>query len=182
MKLHGIHYKRLEEFAKKIDSDVLYCQNYNTHTVHEFISKKQPDIIVFTGGGLIRQPLLDISGKGVVNCHSGILPEYKGMDVVEWPILQGKKDMNGFTVHLMDPGIDTGPILKKKYLPLSDCETTTHYRERMLPMMAEILADTTVKYLDGKVIPKNQNITNSKQYYIMHDKLKKKLSHKYLTP
>jgi methionyl-tRNA formyltransferase len=40
-----------------------------------------------------------------------IVPDYRGMDVVEWPILHGEPDKVGLTVHVMDSGIDTGDIL-----------------------------------------------------------------------
>ena len=49
---------------------------------------------------------------GVLNCHMGILPKYRGMDVVEWPFLENDRLNVGITCHLMDKGIDTGDILE----------------------------------------------------------------------
>ena len=44
----------------------------------------------------------------------GLLPDYRGMDVVEWPILEKNFKKLGLTTHLMDTGIDTGKIIQKK--------------------------------------------------------------------
>ena len=72
----------------------------------------KPDLVVFTGGRLIRDNILKNSGAGVVNCHMGILPMYRGVDVVEWPILNEDWNNIGLTIHFMVKGIDTGDILK----------------------------------------------------------------------
>ncbi|MEM9605537.1 MAG: formyltransferase family protein [Pseudomonadota bacterium] len=66
---------------------------------------------LFTGGGLIRQAMLSHFPGGVINVHMGPLPQYKGMDVVQAPILDGCFTNVGLTAHLMAPGLDEGPVL-----------------------------------------------------------------------
>ena len=80
------------------------------------LDKIKPDVIAFTGGGLIRKDALSIPSIGVLNCHSGILPHYRGMDVVEWALAEEHFDQVGLTLHLMDSGVDTGPILLQRHL------------------------------------------------------------------
>jgi methionyl-tRNA formyltransferase len=131
----------------------------------------KPDLVVFTGGGLIRQAVLDNSGQGVVNCHMGVLPHYRGMDVVEWPILEGHFDRVGITVHFMDKGVDTGDILQVRQIPLQLSETIHDLRNRMEPIMCQALVDTCDHFLEGELVRRPQEIKAGKQYFKMHPQL-----------
>ena len=92
---------------------VVTVKDHNDPSSCTAIRNASPDLIVFTGGGLIRKELLSLPRLGVLNCHMGPLPEYRGMDVVEWPLLEQSRDVArlGITVHYMDKGVDTGAIL-----------------------------------------------------------------------
>lgn len=57
-------------------------------------------------GVIYRNSLLGAFGRGVLNSHIGLLPEYRGRSVMEWSILAGAP--TGITVFFMDAGIDTG--------------------------------------------------------------------------
>ncbi len=69
----------------------------------------QPDLAIAAGAGILRAPLLAVPRLGTLNAHMGLLPRYRGMNVAEWARFHG--DAVGCTVHLVDPGIDTGDIL-----------------------------------------------------------------------
>jgi folate-dependent phosphoribosylglycinamide formyltransferase PurN len=75
----------------------------------EAVAAMKPDLAIFAGGGILRKPLLQVPHLGTLNAHMGLLPYYRGMNVVEWAALSG--DPVGCTVHLIDSGIDTGDIL-----------------------------------------------------------------------
>ena len=96
--LNNLYYKKVNSFS-------------NTDLINDLISLKI-DIGAFCGGGLLRNKFLDTFSFGVLNCHMGILPKYRGMDVVEWPFLEDDNRQVGVTCHLMDEGIDTGDILE----------------------------------------------------------------------
>jgi len=127
---------------------------------------------VFTGGGLIRKPLLDLSNLGVINCHMGKLPSYRGMDVVEWTLLEKKYSELGFSIHIMDEKVDTGNILKVYSINKRYNETLKELRERYEPMMCKAFANTVCEYLEGKIIPKKQAYSEGRQYFAMHSRLK----------
>ena len=48
-----------------------------------------------------------------VNCHAGMLPKYRGRNVINWAIINGEKEL-GITVHFIDNKIDTGRWYLKK--------------------------------------------------------------------
>ncbi|MCR4414983.1 MAG: hypothetical protein NUV77_21400, partial [Thermoguttaceae bacterium] len=63
-------------------------KDHNDQTAQRILRDAQPDLVAFTGGGLIRPEVLRIPRIGVLNCHLGLLPRYRGMDVVEWPFVE----------------------------------------------------------------------------------------------
>lgn len=161
----------IEDFRKLHSIPVHYCDTLNDPVVVDGLSQIKPDLVVFTGGGLIRQTVLDNSGHGVVNCHMGVLPQYRGMDVVEWPILEGHFDRVGITVHFMDKGVDTGDILHVRQIPLQLSETIHDLRNRMEPSMCQALVDTCDNFLKGELVRQPQAVTAGKQYFKMHPRL-----------
>ncbi len=68
------------------------------------------DLMIHAGAGILRAPLLAVPRLGVLNAHMGVLPRYRGMNVAEWAAWEDGP--LGVTVHWIDPGIDTGRILR----------------------------------------------------------------------
>ncbi|MFT4800279.1 MAG: methionyl-tRNA formyltransferase [Flavobacteriaceae bacterium] len=152
--------------------EVHFVKDLNSEFVEKKLKEKQVNVTVFTGGGLIRKNILDNSGAGVLNCHMGKLPEYRGMDVVEWPLY--KKDFNnlGFTVHFMDKGVDTGDILKVFDVKLINKEVIKSLRARFEPIMTKNFVETIIGFLNGEIAQKPQAEKDGKQYYIIDDYLR----------
>ena len=68
------------------------------------------DLMIHAGAGILRAPLLAVPRLGVLNAHMGVLPRYRGMNVAEWAAWEDGP--LGATVHWIDPGIDTGRIIR----------------------------------------------------------------------
>jgi hypothetical protein len=81
----GIGGLGLSAFAERVGIPCLRVQDHNDADAVAALEAMHPDVVAFTGGGMIRQPLLDVSGAGIFNTHMGILPEYRGIDVVADP-------------------------------------------------------------------------------------------------
>ena len=72
----------------------------------------------------------------------GILPEYRGIGVTEWPILESDsldQVKIGVTLHLIDRGIDTGPILLQENINIDSRDTIEKIEEKFLPYMVEAM-------------------------------------------
>jgi methionyl-tRNA formyltransferase len=69
-----------------------------------------PDITVYAGGGILKEEVLRVAGV-VLNHHLGPLPRVRGNDPLEWSLLLG--DDIVVTVHRIDSGIDTGPVVER---------------------------------------------------------------------
>jgi methionyl-tRNA formyltransferase len=164
--------ENLRILCKKHQIPYLVTSDHNSKKALKFLKEINPDVITFTGGGLIRSEVLAIPKVGVLNCHSGVLPEFRGMDVVEWPIVKGSKIYIGLTVHFMDKGIDTGPILAHYYQRIRPEWTFTQIRKELEIHMPVLMLEGLRGLKDGSCSPSAQKPEDGNQYYIMHPRMK----------
>ena len=162
---------KLTSLKELKDKKIIECTDLNSVEIEQFLKEINPDAVIFTGGGMIRKTIIELSGNGILNCHMAILPEYKGMDVVEWPVLNNEFDKVGVTVHLIHEGVDTGPILGMQRIDINNMPNFKQLRREFEPIMCDVLSDTAYKYLNGEIAPKEQDKTVGKQYFVMHDRL-----------
>ena len=139
-----------------------------------------PDVILFTGGSLIRKAVLEIPTHGVLNCHAGLLPPYRGMDVIEWATLEAKfsPPPTGQTLHFMDRGVDTGPILLTRPIELRPSDSFENIRTRIMPRSVDLMLAGLRGLRDGSLTAKPQTTQEGKQYFIMHPRLQAKANEK----
>jgi methionyl-tRNA formyltransferase len=168
----GISLDNVKNLVKH-GTKVQFVNDLNSVEVENSLKELQPDLIIFTGGGLIKENILNCSGRGVLNCHMGILPLYRGMDVVEWPILCNDIDNLGLTVHLMEKGVDTGPILSHRYIKPEPYDTIDSLRSRFEPFMVSLMVETSINYLYNNISPVFQDYAEGKQFFILNSKMKK---------
>lgn len=72
----------------------------------------QPDILLLAESGIVPRSVLAVPRIATLNAHPGILPEFRGLDPELWAIEKGCPDRLGCTLHLVDAGVDTGPIIR----------------------------------------------------------------------
>jgi len=167
----GLTQTHVAGWAKDHDVKVWYCKSLNDNVVLAALRSENPHAVIFTGGGLINQSVLDAAGLGIINTHMGILPPYRGMDVVEWPILEGHSNQVGITVHFMTKGLDEGDILAMHYAPRSHTHDILQLRERMEVLSPQACVSATIRFLSG-VIPRTpQSIPDGKQFFIIHPRM-----------
>jgi methionyl-tRNA formyltransferase len=129
----------------------------------------EPDLLVLAGADIVPAAVLDIPRLGTINPHYGLLPTYRGMNVTEWSVLQ--RDPVGVTVHMVDPGIDTGAILLKEVIDLEPGETFASLRRKHQDLAARLLVRAATGLRDGTIEPTPQAPEDGRQYYRMHPRL-----------
>ena len=123
----------------------------------EIIRNLKPDIIVVVAfGQILPKSLLDIPPQGCINVHASLLPRYRGAAPLNWCIINGETE-TGVTTMLMDPGLDTGPMLLSRRTPLDENEDIVSLHDRMAEMGAELLAETLNRLKAGTVTALQQN-------------------------
>lgn len=102
------------------------------------------------GPGLLRAPR-----RGVLNCHPGLLPKYRGATCVEWAIYNN--EAVGNTVHFMDEGLDSGPIVTQEPLTFFKTDSYQDIRVKVqkacFKLMAEGIRQIVTRGLTPSVLP-----------------------------
>lgn len=70
-----------------------------------------PDVALVFGTGILREPFLSAFEGRIINIHLGLSPYYRGAGTNFWPLVNREPEYVGATIHYLDAGIDTGPIL-----------------------------------------------------------------------
>ena len=77
-----------------------------------------PDLVVSVRyRRILRAEAIALARHGVLNLHSGLLPEYKGMMATFWAMLNGEPAIGSTLHYIVDAGIDTGPVVSRARLP-----------------------------------------------------------------
>lgn len=122
----------------------------------EMLKEMNPDfIIVVAFGQILTKEVLDIPKYGCINLHGSILPMYRGAAPINWAIMNGEK-VSGNTTMLMDVGLDTGDMLLKDEVEITDDMTAGELYDILKERGGKLLVDT----IDGLV---NKTITPEKQ-------------------
>lgn len=168
----------LRTMAKEAALPYLLCKDLSDERCEKFLLFKRPDLIAFTGGGLIRKNILQIPSLGVLNCHSGVLPSYRGMDVVEWTALEGALDTTGFGVslHYMEKGVDTGPIIKVMPYTASQEDSFSTIRMKLEVKMVTAMLSGIHAIAENEVEAQPQQPCDGRQYFVMHPRIKMQAS------
>lgn len=117
----------------------------------------RPDVIVVVAfGQILPKALLDIPPHGCINVHASLLPRYRGAAPLNWCIINGEQE-TGVTTMLMDPGLDTGPMLLSRSTQINADEDIISLHDRMSAMGAMLLAETLDGLKAGRVKPRDQD-------------------------
>jgi len=91
----------------------------------------EPDVLFTWSYSMVLTPaILAVPRHGAVNIHGGLLPQYRGGHVMQWAILNGEKE-SGATLHYMDSGVDTGPIIDTVRFPITPGDDAMRVREKL---------------------------------------------------
>jgi methionyl-tRNA formyltransferase len=107
-------------------------------------------IILADYGRIIPAAILDLPRHGALNIHPSLLPRHRGAAPVVGAILAGD-ETTGVTVMRMDEGLDTGPIVAQRHVPLDGGEVAPELEARLAELGAELLVARLPAWLDGSL-------------------------------
>ena len=133
----------------------------------------EPDVMITVGAPILKPHIFTIPRAGTINVHFGIAPFFRGEETVFWPLFQRREQHLGVTIHQIDRGIDTGPILAHGYVDVEARDTEWTLEAKTAQLGARMLVDL----LDaGSPIPDWQppRVSSGRQFnyksrHIWHD-------------
>jgi phosphoribosylaminoimidazole-succinocarboxamide synthase len=107
----------------------------------EIVRRERPGLIALCGFmRLLRGRTIEATGVRILNVHPSLLPRFPGLEAQRQTIEAGAT-VTGATVHVVDAGMDTGPIVLQAELPVRPGETAESLAERLLPLEHQIYID-----------------------------------------
>ncbi len=108
--------------------------------------------VVMAYGQLLPASLLYMPKSGCVNIHTSLLPKYRGAAPIQWAIWNGDT-VTGVTLMAMDEGMDTGPILSSREVPVTDQTTAPRLHDQLAEEGAQLVREQLLDYVNGVLKP-----------------------------
>ncbi len=128
------------------------CQrvaSVNNDETIELLRSVRPAVVVVHGTRIIAARVLASADSPVLNMHAGITPRYRGVHGGYWALVEHHPEWVGTTVHLVDPGIDTGGILAQTSFEVSAEDTVATYPDLHLVHGLPLLGAQIDKVMAG---------------------------------
>lgn len=118
----------------------------NGPAARAFLGELEADLAVSLDNALISEDTFSLPPLGTVNVHHGAVPEYRGGPPVFWELHDGRRTV-GYTVHRVDAGIDTGPVLAAGEVPIERRATLAGTLAATIPRLHEASLDALEQVL-----------------------------------
>lgn len=152
--LKRVSKKRLKEIIAAHDLDLappsspIKVDSVNSRDTIEAIKRLQPNVIVVNGTRIISRDVLNCTSVPFINIHAGITPAYRGAHGGYWALYENRPEQCGVTVHLVDPGIDTGEVIGQALIMPTKSDNFTTYPFLQLAAALPILGDAITRALN----------------------------------
>ena len=140
----------------------------NSNYVEQNVRSFQPDVIVVFGTNILKSGLLSITDK-ILNIHLGVSPYYNGSSTNFWPMYNGEFEFVGVTVHFIDKGVDTGPIIGHTRAIINSEDTPHTIGNKTIIAGVKLINDILPVLARHHVAPVKQWVSEERPIYRMKD-------------
>ena len=122
-----------------------------------------PDVLILAGFmSILSQKIVNNFYPNILNIHPSLLPKFSGLNTHS-RVLEANEINHGCTVHIVDNGIDTGPIITQRALLIEKSDTPESLEKRVLALEHTIYPEVIKWFLKNDPIIKNNVVINFKQ-------------------
>lgn len=141
----------LKEAALALGLPILQPERMRNAEAVAELAAYEPDLIVTAAyGQILPKSVLELPRLGCINVHGSLLPKYRGGAPIQRSIMNGEK-VTGVTIMYMAEGLDTGDMISKVEVPITDEDTSGTLFEKLSLAGAKLLAETMPKLIAGEV-------------------------------
>jgi len=124
----------------------------------EYLKEKDVDLVVLAGYMRILSPyFIKMYKNKIMNIHPALLPSFPGLHAQRQAIEYGVK-ISGCTVHFVDEGVDSGPIILQKEVEVKDDDTEESLAEKILKEEHQIYPQAIQLFCQGRLIVKGRKV------------------------
>lgn len=125
-----------------------------------WVADLQPDLLVLAFvTSFVPQEMIDLATHGGINYHPSLLPKYRGGSAINWAIINGETQ-TGVTIHQIDAGVDTGPIILQQKVDIAPDDTVKSlYFDKLYPLGIGMVSEAVRLIREKKARPVAQDET-----------------------
>jgi len=173
--------KLLKLVSKRRRSEIIQQYNLSIEAIPESIVKNvssvnseccknllidiNPSIIIVNGTRIISKKVLSCVDSTFINTHVGITPKYRGVYGGYWAVANNDLNNFGTTVHLVDPGIDTGDILYQGRISIKRNDNFSTYPLLQIGIGTNLIKKALRDALAGDLTPQSALLKESILWY-----------------
>jgi phosphoribosylglycinamide formyltransferase-1 len=148
---HGIN-------ALFIDPAAYESKKHFENALLESLAKFSTDVLLLAGFmRILGSNVIKAYNNRVMNIHPALLPSFKGLNAQKQALEYGVK-ISGCTVHFVDEGMDSGPIILQKSVPVLDSDTEGSLSERILAQEHIIFPEAVKLFAEGRLDVKGRRV------------------------
>lgn len=142
-----------QELGLRVEQPASFKQEEALRVLTDF----RPDAFVVAAyGKILPAAVLAVPKYGVLNIHPSLLPAFRGPSPVASAILSGCP-FTGVSVMLLDEGMDTGPVLGRAQVSITNWDTTGIMTGKLARTGANLLLDVLPRFVKGDILPRPQD-------------------------
>jgi methionyl-tRNA formyltransferase len=145
------------DIARAAGIPVLITGNLRRQDVVDTIAAFQPDVIaVSCFPWRVPPAILELPRFGCLNVHPSLLPRHRGLDPVFWTLRRGDRE-SGVTIHLMDKGYDSGPIVLQERVLVPVGVRLPDFERQLSEVGGALLVRAVTGLVSGQIVPEPQD-------------------------
>lgn len=138
------------EVCARLDIPFQVVDDHNDASSMAALREAEVDVVVLGDTRLVRADIISEVPHGVINVHPGVIPDVRGNNPYIWAVVHGLRQ--GVTAHLIDAGVDRGPVLAVRDLPPPGARSIPDLIKRINDLCAEIVVDTLNDLVAGRAV------------------------------
>jgi methionyl-tRNA formyltransferase len=122
-------------------------ENHNDERCAGLLREVGPRLLVLGGTRILRPHVFEVATDGCLNAHPGLLPQVRGSASVAWAIHLDEKV--GCTCHFIEAGIDTGPIVGRREIPVHRGDSYEKLCWATIGLSGALMTEAVSAYANG---------------------------------
>lgn len=141
----------VKELAIEQGIPVYQPRSARTPEFLERVQAAQAEVaVVVAYGKILPAAVLEAFPLGCINIHGSLLPKYRGAAPIQWAVINGDTQ-TGVSIMRLDEGMDTGPVLLSKVVPIGEDDTAGSLFETLAPLGAAAVLEALAGLADGSI-------------------------------
>lgn len=151
----------VKKYAKTVDLPILQPTNLKNESFINDLKALQANLQIVVAFRMLPKVVWQLPEFGTFNLHASLLPDYRGAAPIHWSIINGETK-TGVSTFFIDEKIDTGAIILKEEIEISETETVGSLHDKLMHLGAGLVTKTVDTISNGNITTTQQPIADGK--------------------